>query len=777
MTIYVTKRNGNKEEFNDIKIDKAIQWATRGTSIQFEEVKKSTVMLVRPNMTTADIQKSLTLGAATLLDNGVSHMDATFVAARLKLLELYKTVNRALGQEVKVGYPHLKAYITHAVDQKVLSANLLENFDLEVLDGVIDQDADLLFNYLGLTTLGDRYLARNAAQGEKLGEVIELPQHFFMRVAMGLALSDAPKLRTKRAIEYYNLFASHDFLSSTPTLFNSGTNHPQLSSCFLNTVADSLSHEDDENRYASIYGTLDECARLSKFAGGVGTDWTRIRASGDLIKGTQGKSSGVVPYLKVYNDTAVAVNQGGKRKGSFAPYLENWHPDTWAYCELKKNSGDERLRAHDLFPALWISDLFMERVTNDGIWSFFSPNLYPELHELYGEAFKKRYEELEAEGKFASQMPAKNLWRKMLTSLFETGHPWVTFKDPINIRNPQAHAGVIHSSNLCTEITLNTSDDETAVCNLGSVNLSKHVKDGKLDEAKLRKTIHTAIRMLDNVIDINFYPSTRAKNSNLRHRPIGLGVMGYHEYLVKLGIEFESEQHLDEADKLFEHISYYAIEASNELAKEYGPYPSFDGSTWSQGIMPIDTANRKAGGSFEGSLDWDKLRKSVKDFGMRNSNVLALAPTATISNILGTTPCIEPPFELICAKSNLSGNFTWIDPTLRYGRLELVKSVYEIDQTWIIRAAARRQKWIDQSQSLNLFAKLGTKGSDLAKWYMLAWELGLKTTYYLRGQSPEKAKTTPVNAPKAQQDVSNDQVLDQEINMCSIDNPDCESCQ
>lgn len=1018
--LVVTKRNGETETFNPAKIDKAINWATKGLSISPQEVKDATIMLVRPGMPTSEIQKALILAASSLMEKGVDYMDASFVAARLLLLDLYKSVGQTLGTQNKMEYPHLKTYIERGVVEKVLSADLLGLFDLEELNKAIQPEKDLLFGYLGLSTLADRYLVRENV-GKKDRKIIELPQHFLMRVAMGISLrEDDP---TKRAIEFYNLFANHKYLASTPTLFNSGTTHPQLSSCYINTVADSLSTEDGEHRFASIFGTIEECARFSKYAGGIGSDWTRVRAGGDLIKGTQGQSSGVIPYLKVYNDTAVAVNQSSKRLGSFAPYLENWHPDFIKFCELRKNSGDERLRAHDIFPAAWVSDLFMKRVENGGSWSFISPHKYPELHELYGKEFEKRYQEIEQSGDVVGKMPAMELWKKMLTSLFETGHPWITFKDACNLRSPQNHVGVIHSSNLCcvagdqrvvtskgiftakelyeqgeelevmglsdkrqaskmflprpdapmltiltkegythkvtpdhrvwkrnvgwveaqdlhqgdkvllqqkqglfgdyhdpegafqlgatlradandcfvdrkpkhipeivwradkktakaflkglfgnpsswsfaslvscdltllqetqilwlnlgrksiieevngfqwvlhsvkktppeemyavvehlfdtenedaycltvqstthawvcngfvthnTEITLNTSDDETAVCNLGSVNLSKlgdlTTKEGQDD---LRQTVRTAVRMLDNVIDINFYPSDRAKKSNLKHRPIGLGVMGYHEYLVQRGIAFESHEHLKEANKLFEKISYYAIEASSDLAVERGAYSTFDGSKWSQGLLPCSTVNQDVDNWLATILDdystmnWYELSEKVRKNGMRNSNVMAIAPTATISNILGTTPCIEPPYELQCVKSNLSGPFTWIDPTLRYGKPELCKASFDIDQKWIIRAAAVRQKWIDQSQSINLFAKIGTRGKDLSEWYKLAWKLGLKTTYYLRGQSLDDVKNRPT-APIAPGQTTAD-VLEQPINMCSIDNPDCESCQ
>lgn len=783
MTNLVVKRDGTTQPFDEAKIERAIQWATKGLNVKPEAVKEGVIMLVRPNIPTAEIQRALILSAAKLIKRNCP--DASKVAARLSLLDLYSKVNRELGED-GYNYPSLRKYIERGVADKTLSPELLEHFDLELLDGIIVPENDFLFEYLGITILSDRYLIRSRlrAGAKDSGEIIELPQHFLMRVAMGLALGETPAERTKRAIEFYLQFSYHDYLASTPTLFNSGTLHQQLSSCYLNTVADSLSSEEgetQENRYSSIFGTLDECARLSKYAGGIGTDWTRVRSAGDIIHGTQGKSSGIVSYLKIYNDTAVAVNQGGKRKGSFAPYLELWHPDIWAFCELKKNTGDERARAHDIFPAAWTSDLFMERVINDidGVWSFFSPYEYPELHELYGDEFKARYEELEAAGAYRGQMPVRQLWKKVLTSLFETGHPWITFKDACNLRSPQRHAGVIHSSNLCTEITLNTSDSETAVCNLGSINLSNVKNDDHL-----RHIIRTGVRMLDNVIDINFYPSARAKASNQRHRPVGLGVMGLAEYLIQRGIAFDTEESLLEQDILFEKISYFAIEASSDLAVERGVYPSYEGSDWSKGILPIDTyrdlMTRRPKHEWQTEaverMDWKTLREKVKAQGMRNSNIMAIAPTATISNILGTTPCIEPPYELECVKSNLSGPFDWIDPSLRYEEhAHLVKAAYDIDQTWVFRGAAVRQKWIDQSQSINIFAKLGTRGKDLSNWYKLAWILGLKTTYYLRNQSEEaakavKSKPVAVSSPKGD-------IMEQEINMCSIDNPDCESCQ
>lgn len=771
----VIKRDGTREVLDVTKIQKATAWACYGLQVSQSELEMRAQVLFFDGMKTTEIHAATVRGAAEMISRECQ--DASKAAARLVLLDLYKRVNNSNGYTGT-----LRAYIEKGIAQQTLNPAMAQVFDLEALNAAIKADRDLQFEYLGIQTLQDRYLVR-AIEGKKVGDVIELPQHFFMRVAMGLALQeDHP---TMRAIEFYNLLSSMDFMSSTPTLFNAGTTHSQLSSCYLNTVPDTLSSDDESNRWASIYGTMEETARLSKYAGGIGTDWNRVRATGDLIKGTGGRSSGPIPYMKVANDTGVAVNQGGKRPGSIAVYIEPWHPDLWGFCELKKKSGDDRLRCHELYPASWIPDLLMKRVKSGGDWSFFSPADFPELHELWGDAFEKRYEQLEREGKFAFQKPAMEVWKKMLSALFETGHPWITFKDAANRRNPQQHVGVVHSSNLCTEITLNTSDTETAVCNLGSVNMAHHLKQneaGRLvpDYAKLRRTVETALRMLDNVIDINFYPSPRAKHSNLQHRPVGMGVMGYTEFLVAQGIDWESQEHLEMADVFFEHMSYYAIDASCGLAVLRGAYPSFKGSLWSQGILPIDTSKKKD--EREPLMDWDALRAKVMKHGMRNSNTMAIAPTATISNIVGTTPCTEPAFELEAVKSNLSGQFMWIDPSLRYGRPELCKTAFEIDQSWLVKAAAKRQKWIDQAQSLNLFAKRGTKGRDLNALYMLAWEEDLKTTYYLRTQSmtPDelaakvKADAAIAAAKAATAAPSVDEV---EVQLCSIDNPNCESCQ
>nr|MBO2512291.1 ribonucleoside-diphosphate reductase subunit alpha [Gammaproteobacteria bacterium] len=647
-------------------------------------------------------------------------------------------------------------YLRCGVERELLDPRLLE-FDHARLGQALLAERDLQFNYLGLQTLYDRYLLHHDDVR------FELPQAFFMRVAMGLALNEDD--RNGRAIEFYRLLSSFDFMSSTPTLFNAGTLRPQLSSCYLTTVPDDL---------AGIYSAIRDNALLSKFAGGLGNDWTRVRALGARIKGTNGKSQGVVPFLKVANDTAVAVNQGGKRKGAVCAYLETWHLDIEEFLELRKNTGDDRRRTHDMNTAHWIPDLFMQRVAADAEWTLFSPSDVPDLHDLYGTAFAERYRHYEAmaergEIRLFKRVSAVSLWRRMLTMLFETGHPWLTFKDPCNLRSPQQHVGVVHSSNLCTEITLNTSDEEIAVCNLGSVNLAAHLDGDRLDLAKLERTVRTAMRMLDNVIDINYYSVPQAERANLRHRPVGLGLMGFQDVLHRLRIPYASPEAVEFADRSMEAISYYAIQASAELAAERGSYPSFDGSLWSQGVLPLDSIARlreaRAAGELEvdlsSTLDWDALRERARR-GMRNSNCLAIAPTATIANIVGVSASIEPTYQNLYVKSNLSGEFTVVNPYLvadlkarglwdavmvndlkyfdgslaRIDRVpadlkRLYATAFEIDPRWLVEAAARRQKWLDQAQSLNLYMA-APSGRKLDELYRLAWVRGLKTTYYLR---------------------------------------------
>ena len=659
------------------------------------------------------------------------------------------------------------------------------------------------FTYLGLQTLYDRYFIHSE------GVRFELPQVFFMRVAMGLASNE--ENREERAVEFYNLISSFDYMVSTPQLFNSGTLRPQLSSCFLTTVPDDLH---------GIYSAIRDNAMLSKWAGGLGNDWTPVRALGAHIKGTNGKSQGVVPFLKVVNDTAVAVNQGGKRKGAVCSYLETWHLDIEEFLELRKNTGDDRRRAHDMNTANWIPDLFMKRVFNEQDWTLFSPNNVPDLHDKHGKEFEEAYAEYErlamaGEIEVYKTIKAADLWRKMISMLFETGHPWITFKDTCNIRSPQQHVGTIHSSNLCTEITLNTSQDEIAVCNLGSVNLLNHTNEDGLDQTKLKSTITTAIRMLDNVIDINYYSVPQAENSNLKHRPVGMGVMGFQDALYAQRIPYASEQAVEFADVSMEMISYYAINASTELAEERGRYESYDGSLWDQGILPIDSLKQLGeirGADYfevnmEQRLDWDGLRDRIKQTGMRNSNVLAIAPTATIANISGVSQSIEPTYQNLYVKSNLSGEFTVVNPFLVHDlkKLDLWDSVmvndlkyyegsvqkidrvpkdikltyataFEVEPRWLVDAASRRQKWIDQAQSLNLYVA-GASGKKLDITYRMAWLRGLKTTYYLRAlaaTSTEKSTISDTSLNKVSTEPAGPASVPA---ACSLDDPDCEACQ
>jgi ribonucleoside-diphosphate reductase alpha chain len=712
----------------------------------------------------ADVVRAMVMAARTHVEREPNY---TYVAARLLLdglrhealdvLEVAK--GNATFDEMAELYPdYFAAYIRYGIERELLDPRLAE-FDLERLGKAIDAAGDLRFTYLGLQTLYDRYFLH--ADDRRF----ELPQAFFMRVAMGLAVDEID--RERHAEEFYRLLSSFRFMSSTPTLFNAGTLRPQLSSCYLTTVPDRLD---------GIYSAIRDNALLSKYAGGLGNDWSRVRALGAHIKGTNGKSQGVVPFLKVANDTAVAVNQGGKRKGAVCAYLETWHLDVEEFLELRKNTGDDRRRTHDMHTANWIPDLFLERVEADAEWTLFSPDEAADLHDRYGADFREaylRYEAKAARGELRvfKKVQATALWRKMLTMLFETGHPWITFKDACNVRSPQRHVGVVHSSNLCTEITLNTSDDEIAVCNLGSVNLAEHVVDGGLDHERLRDTIRTAMRMLDNVIDINYYGVPQARRSNLCHRPVGLGIMAFQDMLYRLRVAYASNEAVEWADRSMEAVSYYAILASTELAAERGRYPTYAGSLWSRGVLPIDAlgeldACRKAPVDVDRTttLDWPSLRDRVQTIGMRNSNCLAIAPTATISNICGVAQSIEPTYQNLFVKSNLSGEFTVINPflvhdlkrrglwdetmvnDLKYfdGSVQqieripddlkaLYRTAFEIEPQWLIDAASRRQKWIDQSQSLNLYIAQPS-GRQLSEMYLSAWRKGLKTTYYLRSQ-------------------------------------------
>jgi ribonucleoside-diphosphate reductase alpha chain len=690
-------------------------------------------------------------------------------------------------------------YIRRAIDLEILDKEL-SNFDLQRLAAALKPERDRNFQFLGLQTLYDRYFLH------KDGVRIELPQAFFMRVAMGLAAREID--RDARAIEFYELLSSFDFMCSTPTLFNAGTLRPQLSSCFLTTIPDDLE---------GIFKAIKDNALLSKYAGGLGNDWSGVRGLGSHIRGTNGESQGLVPFLKVANDTAIAVNQGGKRKGAVCGYLETWHIDIEEFLDLRKNTGDDRRRTHDMNTANWVPDLFLERVEADGNWTLFSPDEAPDLHDLYGDAFAERYAFYEekaqrGEMRVTRTLRAQDLWRRMLTMLFETGHPWITFKDPCNLRSPQQHVGVVHSSNLCTEITLNTSSREIAVCNLGSVNLANHVTSSGIDKERLKKTVHTAMRMLDNVIDINFYTVPEARYSNLRHRPVGLGIMGYQDALYTLRIPFSSKEAVRFADESMELVSFHAISASVDLAGERGRYPTFEGSLWSQGILPIDSIellqkNRKHDLILDRSmkLDWTGLREHVKTVGMRNSNTLAIAPTATISNICGVTQSIEPTYQNLFVKSNMSGDFTVVNASLVHdlkqcglwdevmmsdlkyfdGSLgpidrvpedlkRLYATSFEIDATWLIQAAAQRQKWIDQAQSLNLYIGQAS-GKKLDALYREAWHAGLKTTYYLRSRSATHVeKSTMKRTDGKLNAVSLDAVG---AKTCAIDDPTCEACQ
>ncbi|AVS84015.1 ribonucleoside-diphosphate reductase subunit alpha [Paracidovorax avenae] len=828
--------NGRRVPLDDARllglIDAAC--ANLGQDVHAAPIVAETLRNLYDGVPMDEVYKASILAARTLIEKDP---DYTYATARLLL---HTIVREVLGQDVvpaDMG-PAYAAYfpqfIQKGVDNELLDPRLLQ-YDLARLGAALDAGRDLQFDYLGLQTLYDRYFLHVRKTR------IELPQCFFMRVAMGLALNEPD--REARAIEFYEVLSSFDFMSSTPTLFNSGTLRSQLSSCYLTTVPDDLD---------GIYESIKENALLSKFAGGLGNDWTRVRALGSHIKGTNGESQGVVPFLKVVNDTAVAVNQGGKRKGAVCTYLETWHLDIEEFLELRKNTGDDRRRTHDMNTANWIPDLFMRRVMEKGSWTLFSPSSVPDLHDLFGADFERAYvayEEKAARGEIkpSRTVQATDLWRKILTMLFETGHPWITFKDACNVRSPQQHAGVVHSSNLCTEITLNTSDAETAVCNLGSVNLVRHLKDGpngkELDHAKLRKTISTAMRMLDNVIDINYYAVEKARNSNMRHRPVGLGLMAFQDSLYELRIPYASQAAVEFADRSMEAICYYAYWASTELAQERGRYSSYPGSLWDRGILPIDTLDllEKARGGYvevdrATSLDWDALRQKIARDGMRNSNCVAIAPTATISNIVGVDASIEPSFGNLSVKSNLSGEFTVINGYLvrdlkRLGLWDdvmvmdlkhfkgslhpidrvpqdvkaLYSTAFEVAPTWLVEAASRRQKWIDQAQSLNIYMA-GASGKKLDETYKLAWVRGLKTTYYLRTQSATHVEMSTVNTRQlnavssgsdgAMQAAGNGaarpSALDAaaaaaqsqaaalpatDVKFCAIDDPTCEACQ
>ncbi len=797
--VNITNVSGNLVPLNVAKLKELVTEACDGLAdVSDETVMEHTCKNLFEGIKEEDVSQSLILAARTMIDQEPNY---SYVAARLLLDSLrhetldFLNINPVNTQsEMARIYPdYLKTYIDKAVDIEILDSRL-KQYDLDVLGKAIKPERDLNFTYLGLQTLYDRYFIH-----DKDDVKFELPQVFFMRVAMGLAINEIE--REAKAIEFYNLLSSFDFMSSTPTLFNSGTLRPQLSSCYLTTVPDNL---------AGIYDSIKDNALLSKYAGGLGNDWTQVRGMGSHIKGTNGKSQGVVPFLKVSNDTAVAVNQGGKRKGAVCAYLETWHIDIEDFLDLRKNTGDERRRTHDMNTANWVPDLFMQRVAEDKDWTLFSPEEVPDLHDLYGAEFTKAYKTYEEQAKAGNienyrSVKAVDLWRKMLGMLFETGHPWIAFKDPCNVRYTNQHVGVVHSSNLCTEITLHTNDKEVAVCNLGSINLPQHTTDKGIDMEKLEATISVAMRMLDNVIDYNYYSVPQARNSNLQHRPVGLGIMGFQDSLYKMRIPYGSTEAVDFADKSMEAVSYFAIKASSDLVKDRGVYPTFGGSLWSQGIMPHDSLKilAKSRGDYlqadmSETLDWDALRKQVQAQGMRNSNTMAIAPTATISNICGVSQSIEPTYQNMYVKSNLSGEFTVVNPylvkdlkakdmwdevminDLKYfdGSLsqidriddatkELYATAFEIDPGWLVEAAARRQKWIDQAQSLNIYME-EPSGKKLDNIYKLAWVRGLKTTYYLRSKGATAVEKTTANQSSSE---------NAEPQACSILDPECEACQ
>jgi ribonucleoside-diphosphate reductase alpha chain len=805
-SIKVTLADGSTVPLDSKRLHAIVTDACEGLEgVEPQEILDNTERNLFDGVAHKDVARMLVMSARTLIEK---QPDYGYVASRLLLDDLrtealsfvyHKTCN-ATQKEIKAQYAgYFDAYIKRAIDLELLDPRLAE-YDLSLLGKELDASRDLQFTYLGLQTLYDRYFIHSDDTR------FELPQAFFMRVAMGLAINEIN--REQSAIEFYRLLSSFDFMSSTPTLFNSGTLRPQLSSCYLSTIPDNLD---------GIFSAIKDDAMLSKYAGGLGNDWTRVRGMGAHIKGTNGKSQGVVPFLKVANDTAVAVNQGGKRKGAMCAYLETWHIDIEEFLDLRKNTGDERRRTHDMNTANWIPDLFMKRLAEDKDWTLFSPNETPDLHELVGKKFEKAYvayEKKAAKGKMQihKTVKAATLWRKMISILFETGHPWITFKDPCNLRYSNQHIGVVHSSNLCTEIMLHTNNQEIAVCNLGSINLPAHINDNGLDTEKLERTIDTAMRMLDNVIDYNFYSVPQARESNLRHRPVGMGIMGFQDALYKQRTPYASEEAVEFADRTMEAISYFAIKASTNLAEERGRYSTFEGSLWSKGVLPIDSLDYLAEGrgsylevDRSHTFDWDSLRDRVQTVGMRNSNTMAIAPTATISNICGVSQSIEPIYQNLFVKSNLSGEFTVINPymvkdlkaeglwdevminDLKYfdGSLqqidrvsdeikELYASAFEIDSRWLIEAASRRQKWLDQGQSLNLYMAVPS-GKALDNLYKLAWIRGLKTTYYLRSMGATAVEKT--NGEDREAAPVTDAPSRAMPKACSILDPDCDACQ
>jgi ribonucleoside-diphosphate reductase alpha chain len=775
--LMITKRDGSSERFSIDKIRGSVMHVITGyeKEINVDQIVNQVKGEVYEGMPTREIRKALVMTVRSMIEQDPAY---AYIASRMILHTINEDLLGDALDYTKIDEQYKAMFIagiTRGVERDLLDIRM-KNFDLGRLANALVRSRDDLFMYLGTQTLYERYLVRDV-EGD--GKIIEHMQGFWMRVAMGVALAEKEIDRTTRAIEFYEAMSTLRFVPSSPTLFHAGTKHPQLSSCYLNTVGDSLE---------SIFKVYADNAQLSKWAGGIGTDWTNIRGSGSLVKRSGIKSNGLVPFLKIANDVTVAINRSGRRRGATCVYIENWHYDVEEFLELRKNTGDDRRRTHDMDTALWISDLFMKRAQEDGDWTLFSPEEVPELHQTYGSTFEShynRYEGLAKEGKMKifKTIKARELWRKMVTMLYETGHPWITWKDPSNVRSPQDHAGIVHNSNLCTEITLNNSEDETAVCNLGSLNYQRLMAGNKFDVDLVAATTRTAVRMLDNVIDVNFYPTVEAERSNFRHRPIGLGIMGFHDALYMMDINFDSDAAVSFADESMELISYHAVLASAELARERGAYASYKGSKWDRNIFPIDTValleserGKEIPISKEAKLDWTPVRDAVRQYGMRNSNTMAMAPTATISNIAGSVPCIEPIYKNIYVKSNMNGEFIIINPYLvadlkklglwdfeMIGQLKYhdgsvkdipqvpanlkdkYKEVFEIDPSWIIKSAAHRGKWVDQSQSLNIYFA-GSSGRELANIYEYAWSLGLKTTYYLRSLGASQVEKSTVNA-------------------------------
>ncbi len=809
----VAKRSADTQNFSRGKVSAVLFRASIGyeRDVNIELLLQELEKNIYPGITTQEIERALVLSAQSFIERDPAYGR---VAMRLLLMSLYKEVlgvSSTADNRKEYCAKGFATYLQKGVGDGVLSPELLSAFDLDRLAAYIDLERDQLFEFMGLYTIYEKYMLKVG------GARIEVPQYFWMRIAMGIALGEKPEDRMAKAEQFYDLISQFSYLPGTPTLLHSGTTRSQLSSCYITTITDDLLH---------IFKCLSDNAQLSKYSGGVGNDWTNLRGTGSLIKSIDVQSQGVVPFLKLVNDVTTVINRSGKRRGATAVYLETWHLDMEDYLDLRRNTGDERRRAHDINTANWIPDLFMQRVEQDGQWTLFSPSDTPDLHDLYGAAFKKRYEEYEAmiaQGliKQYKQLEAKQLWKKMLTRIFETGHPWITFKDAFNVRSPQDHAGVIHSSNLCTEIGLNTSATETAVCNLGSVNVARHMENGRLDEVKLAATIKLAMNMLDNVIDINFYPTIEAKVSNLRHRPTGLGLMGLQDALFMQGLPFDTEQAAVFCDELMETISYYAINASAELARDRGVYESFKGSKWDRGIFPIDTLElleHERGETVTvdriSRKDWAPVREAVKKYGMRNSNTMAIAPTVTIANIAGCGNCIEPIYKNMYVKANQQGEFTIINKYLvaalkerglwnydmcqriKYydGSIQqitsipedirqLYKTAFEVDPEWLINLSARRAKWLDQAQSHNIFMQ-GTSGKKLNDIYFAAWRSGMKSTYYLRTLGASQIEKSTLDAKEygfTQKRLyaaeATPAMESSDLRTCGIDKTDCESCQ